>query len=475
LSNLSSAYPDARVLAWESEGLWNWQAFLALLVLGAASLFSGQNSAGALVFWSIVYVAMVFADWRLATFALVSAAFLFEATRLENGSVAVTEIALVAIGLRVVLRDKPTQLLKQLRYPDLQDVFLSGILILAALSVLWVITGHGDTTAALKSAARYGEYALGYICFSRLIQDRLDLHELEFFMILVAALLALVGIYQHLIGPLASASSFPWGADVTLNADTDSFRIYSVFSNPIFLSAFCAFFVPFSFDRVLHKDFPHRLAYAICFVVICVALVLTSSRTGLAGAVVGLFVLTGKNIKKIVIVAIIATVAVSLFSTDWLENRLAQTGSATDLTGAIRVLKYYRTTLVILEHPIVGVGTGEYQTYFLSEIAPDLPKEGYGELTAENTFLQIGAELGVPGLIVFCALVITILLRSYRLSKLKVPGGRGLFAGMCAFVVSSMFVSMTAVSMVLFMLLLFVLVKRNYQFFGPSAPAGVVG
>ena len=475
MSNLSSAYPDARVLAWESEGLWNWQVFLALLVLGAASLFSGQNSAGALVFWSAVYVAMVFADWRLATFALVSAAFLFEATRLENGSVAVTEIALVAVGLHIVLRDKPALLLKQLRHRDFQDIFLSGILILAALSVVWVMAGHGESSAALKSAARYGEYALGYVCFSRLIQDPLDLHELELFMVLVAALLALVGIYQHLIGPLASASSFPWGADVTLNADIDSFRIYSVFSNPIFLSAFCAFFVPFTLDRVLNRDFPHRLTYAICCLLISVALLLTSSRTGMAGAAFGLFVLAGKNIKKIVVVAIVATVVVCLFSTDWFENRLAQTGSASDLTGAIRVLKYYRTTLVILEHPIVGVGTGEYQTYFLSEIAPDLPKEGYGELTAENTFLQIGAELGVPGLIVFCALVITILIRSYRLSKLKAPGGRGLFAGMCAFVVSSMFVSMTAVSMVLFMLLLFVLVKRNYQFFGPSVPPEMVG
>ncbi len=468
MSNLSTAYPAARATVWENEGVWNWQLFLALLVLGAASFFSGQNSAGALVFWSIVYVAMIFADWRLASFAVVSAAFLFEATRLEDGSVAVTEIALVAIALRVILRDKPVQLLKQLRHPDWQDVFLLGMLLLIGLSVLWVMAGHGDSTAALKSAARYGEYALAYVCFSQLIRNRLDLHELEFFMVLLAAVLAFVGIYQHLIGPLASAKSFPWGADLTLNADSDSFRIYSVFSNPIFLSAFCAFFVPFILDRVLHKDFPHRFAYAICLFLISLALLLTSSRTGMAGAAVGLFALAGKNIKKIVVVAMVATIVVTLFSTDWLENRLAQTGSAADLTGAIRVLKYYRTALVILEHPVVGIGTGEYQTYFLSEIAPDLPKEGYGELTAENTFLQIGAELGVPGMIVFCALVITILTRSYRLAKRKVPGGRGLFAGMCAFVMSSMFVSMTAVSMVLFMLLLYVLVKRNYQFLLPT-------
>jgi O-antigen ligase len=463
------------VAAWENEGLWNWQVFLALLVVGVASFFSGQNSAGALVFWSIVYVAMVFADWRLATFALVSAAFLFEATRLEDGSVAVTEIALVAVALRVITREKPARLLKQLRYPDFQDLFLLGMLVLVGLSVFWVMAGHGESTAALKSAARYGEYALAYICFSQLIRDRLDLYELEFFMVLLAALFAVVGIYQHLIGPLASATSFPWGADLTLNADSGTFRIYSVFSNPIFLSAFCAFFVPFILDRVLHKDFPHRLTYALCLFLISIALLLTSSRTGMAGAAVGLFALAGKNIKKIVAVAIVATIAVSLFSTDWLENRLAQTGSAADVTGAIRVLKYYRTALVILEHPVVGVGTGEYQTYFLAEIAPDLPKEGYGELTAENTFLQIGAELGVPGLMVFCALVITILIRSYRLAKLKAPGGRGLFAGMCAFVVSSMFVSMTAVSMVLFMLLLYVLVKRNYQFFVPTVLPELAG
>jgi len=167
---------------------------------------------------------------------------------------------------------------------------------------------------------------------------------------------------------------------------------------------------------------------------------------------------------------IIAITAITFFSTKSLEDRLLQTGSSADLTGAIRLLKYYRTSLVILEHPIVGIGTGEYQTYFLSEIAPDLPKEGYGELTAENTFLQIGAELGLPGLILYSALVVTILIRGYRLQKSGTAGARGLFAGVCAFTVSSMFVSMTAVSAVLFMLILYFLVKRNYElFYAPLA------
>ena len=449
----------------EETSLWNWQTFLALFVLAAASLLSGHNNVGTLFVWSAIYVAMVFADRRLAMFALISAAFLFEATRLEDGSISVTEIVILAVAIRVIWAEGLLKLIKKVFPPDLQDSLLVGVLGLILLSLAWVVSGHGENAAALKSVARYAEYAVAYVCFSRFVSGREELKELEFFLVAAAAVLAVVGIYQHLIGPLASGESFPWGADVTLNADLSSFRIYSVFSNPIFLSAFCGFFVPFTLDRILTDKFPHRLTYAVCCFLITIALLLTSSRTGMLGAAVGLFVLAGRNIKKIVVVAILATIVVSLFSTDWLEDRLLQTGSSGDLTAAIRVLKYYRTAIVIGQNPVMGIGTGEYQTYFLSEIAPDLPKEGYGELTAENTFLQIGAELGVPGLIVSLALAITILLRSYRMAKLRVAGGRGLFAGMCAFFVSSLFVSMTAVSAVLFMMMVFVLVKRNYEFF----------
>ena len=451
--------------SFEETSQWNWQTFLALLVLAAASLLSGHNNVGTLFVWSAIYVAMVFADRRLATFALVSAAFLFEATRLEDGSISVTEIVILAVAIRVVCSEGLLKLLKKAYPPDLQDSLLLGLLGLILLSVAWVAAGHGDNAAALKSVARYAEYAVAYVCFSRLISSPEELKELEFFLVVTAAVLAVVGIYQHFIGPLASGESFPWGADVTLNADLSSFRIYSVFSNPIFLSAFCGFFVPFTLDRVLSDNFPHKLTYIVCCFLITFALLLTSSRTGMLGAAVGLFVLAGRNIKKIVVIAILATIVVSLFSTDWLEDRLLQTGSSGDLTAAIRVLKYYRTAIVIGQNPVMGIGTGEYQTYFLAEISPDLPKEGYGELTAENTFLQLGAELGVPGLVVSLALAITILVRSYRLAKLTVAGGRGLFAGICAFFVSSLFVSMTAVSAVLFMLMLFVLVKRNYEFF----------
>lgn len=465
MSHLSSPYPAAHIGSFEETSLWNWQTILSLLVLAAASLLSAHNNVGTLFVWSTIYIAMVFADWRLATFALVSASFLFEATRLEDGSISVTEIAIVAVALRVLWVEGPLKLVKKAFPPDLQDGLLLGIFGLILLSVSWVAMGHGDNAAALKSVARYAEYALAYVCFSRLVSNPEELKELEFFLVIAAAVVAVVGIYQHFIGPLASGDSFPWGADVTLNADLSSFRVYSVFSNPIFLSAFCGFFVPFTLDRVMSNKSPHRFTYVVCCFLITVALLLTSSRTGMLGAAVGLFVLAGRNIKRIVIVAILATVVVGLFSTDWLEDRLLQTGTAGDLTAAIRVLKYYRTAIVIGQHPVMGIGAGEYQTYFLAEISPDLPKEGYGELTAENTFLQLGAELGVPGLIVSLALAITTMIRSYRTASLGVPGGRGLFAGICAFWVSSLFVSMTAVSAVLFMLLLFVLVKRNYEFF----------
>ena len=462
MSHFPSAFPIPESLTAESATVWSWQLLLALFTLLAVCFLPGHNSVAGLALWGAVYGASSCGDRQLTLFSLAAVIFLFEATRLETGYLSITEVVLLVVGLRIVLGEGPAKLLKLVLHADLQDKILLGFLGLVALSLFWVITGHGNSSDALKSAVRYAEYAIAYLCFGRLTKDQRELQALEFFLVLVAAVFALVGIYQHFAGPYATSQMFPLRTD-TSDIDPESFRIYSVFSNPIYLSAFCSFFVPFTLDRVLDRRFSHRWTYAFCCFLVSVALLLTSSRTGMLGAAVGLLVIGGRSIKRLVVLAALVMLLVTVFSTESLEDRLAQTGSQGDLTAAIRVLKYYRTAVVIAQNPIVGVGTGQYEDYFLAEIAPNLPKEGYGELTAENTLLQIGAELGLPGMLVLSALIITVLLRSYRLMKWKIPGGRGLFAGLCAFEVSNMFASMTAVSLVLFTLLLYVVVKRNYE------------
>jgi len=55
---------------------------------------------------------------------------------------------------------------------------------------------------------------------------------------------------------------------------------------------------------------------------------------------------------------------------------------------------------LMLEHPVIGVGPGVF------EVAEGLSHEGAGKWsTAHNAFLQIGVELGIPGLALFVFLI----------------------------------------------------------------------
>lgn len=63
----------------------------------------------------------------------------------------------------------------------------------------------------------------------------------------------------------------------------------------------------------------------------------------------------------------------------------------------------------MLDHPVLGVGVGNFQRAegVLAEVSRQRAQMGVGYrwTAAHNSFIQAGAEMGIPGLLLFCALV----------------------------------------------------------------------
>jgi O-antigen ligase len=109
----------------------------------------------------------------------------------------------------------------------------------------------------------------------------------------------------------------------------------------------------------------------------------------------------------------------------------------------------------MLQRPLFGVGTGNFPAAegTMSPLAK-LQERGIGMKwsAAHNTFVEIGAELGVPGLVFFLGLIITAFgaLRNVRRVEASVPAlGRGpprlshpLMASLVGFVVGAVFLSL---------------------------------
>jgi len=146
---------------------------------------------------------------------------------------------------------------------------------------------------------------------------------------------------------------------------------------------------------------------------VIMTIVLTASRGGFLGFLgVSLFIIIGvrKYLKKAIIPLVIVIVIVSGIliyyarDTSFWERMSTiltyeQDYNVTSYGGRIEVWK--RGLKLMLKNPIFGIGINGFVT------AEGLSHQGIGGKwsTAHNSFIQIGAELGIVGLFLFCYLI----------------------------------------------------------------------
>jgi O-antigen ligase len=183
---------------------------------------------------------------------------------------------------------------------------------------------------------------------------------------------------------------------------------------------------------------------------IFIALTMTLAKTGSRGALVGFAVMCvaifflssyASILKRSLIVLIsISCLALAAPQGYWQQMNTIldpkEDYNWTSPTGRRAV--FLRGVGYMAEHPIFGLGIGNFDMAegMLSDRARELSQEGEGVKwsAAHNSFLQAGAELGVPGAILFFVLVIgtildPILLRRklLRYNSVADPEGRFLF------------------------------------------------
>lgn len=92
---------------------------------------------------------------------------------------------------------------------------------------------------------------------------------------------------------------------------------------------------------------------------------------------------------------------------------------AIDTIGSSRGVLWKNTIKTMLEHPVIGVGTDNIQLYINNQIP-------------HNEYLQIGANLGIPGLIMYLAALVTCF--AYMIKNTKKISDGTLIVGLAAFV-----------------------------------------
>ena len=242
------------------------------------------------------------------------------------------------------------------------------------------------------------------------------------------------------------------------------------------------------------RRFAVRVGALLGLGILCAAFVYSGSRGGfLALIATGLFILLrysaislSRRVMAIVIVSAALLAAASERYWQQMGSILSDTDyNQTEESGRLQI--WERGVGYMLGRPVFGVGANNFQVAE-GTISPFAERQQYGVgvrwNAPHNSFVQVGAENGVPGLIFYTAMIGSALFGLRRLAARRPRPGTWLFArrelvqaliaSLIGFVVGAFFLTL-AYSELLYMLLAFAVgAQKIARIRRPAPPASAI-
>lgn len=278
-------------------------------------------------------------------------------------------------------------------------------LFLFALFIAGIFVYEGDTLVAAKSIGKYKEL----LCLVPLacLLDGAIWRARAFRFFFAAMVVTLAGSYAIAVGliPIDNPPNRYAG-------NPAAFKLHITHS---FLMAMFAFICA-SLVRV-ETDGRRRLIYAVLATLAAAnVLFMVHGRTGQI-VLVALFAyaaIAWYRWKGVLVGAVVLAVVLGAgwFSSDTLRERgeLAVKeyrewvpGQGTQTSIGQRLDFYYITYEIVREHPLLGVGTGGFEKAYRDKVTGT---DFAPSTNPHNEYLMIGAQLGIPGVIAFLAMLV---------------------------------------------------------------------
>ncbi|MFN3430704.1 MAG: O-antigen ligase family protein [Candidatus Sericytochromatia bacterium] len=306
--------------------------------------------------------------------------------------------------------------------PETRARFSSlDLAVVAFVMVHLVATGFSSfLVPSLKGLAKMMIYWAAFLTFRQVIQTRQSLNWVIGALLVAGSLEAAYGIFQWIIGvePLAN-----WEDPETLDPLT---RVYSTLMNPNLLGGYLLPIFPLAVSAALVWKGWWRALGVAAAVLAPVCIWFTYSRGAMLGlvAVIGVYGLLGlslgwpyvKKSRKLQLIlgggalAVFGGVALRIATSTSLQDRIM---SMFTLRGhssnSFRMNVWMGVMDMVRDNWLIGVGIGNtafrkmYSLYMYS---------GFEALGAYNVFLEVLAEMGLIGLVVFCWLLLAFVARN---------------------------------------------------------------
>jgi len=173
------------------------------------------------------------------------------------------------------------------------------------------------------------------------------------------------------------------------------------------------------------------------------SIIATSSRGALVGAMATLLWMVIKSENRIKGLIVVSLIGLAAFSFIPEESKQRFEASGEDKTSVTRLIRWQDGIEILNDNPWFGIGYRNWGVYY----ANHYDRDNYG--LPHNIFIDVSAELGYTGLIIFILMIIFTFINNYRTRKLAKDNNNdfifytahGLDAALIGLLVSGSFVS----------------------------------
>lgn len=312
-----------------------------------------------------------------------------------NGDIIILFIILTYIINLLVNKRSRERFIKGIK-DFFKDKFSISVFIWIAIMLISIIYAK-DKRLALSESVRFFTYVILFFIIKYEVHSKNILNRILNIVTLSLFLVDLIGVFEYLKGMGTIQSS---GASSFL-------RIASTLENSNNLGALCVLLIfPYIMLCIKEKNKKKRIIYGTVSFLTFLNIMLSFSRNAWIGLFLGalVFVVT-YNLKLIWGVGALGGISL-LFPQ--IRNRVKDIGNISQ--NLSRITLWQVAFLMIKDHPILGVGAGNYRTYYDQYInkVKFLGYGAYSKFHPHNIYIKAQVELGIIGLVALISYLIIL-------------------------------------------------------------------
>lgn len=322
-----------------------------------------------------------------------------------NGDIILAIIIIIYIISFIFISSKRKKVFRCIK-----DIFSNYLMIFIFLWIflLWVSVSYAsDKRIALNETIRFTSYVILFFIIKYELNYDNILNTIIKVYVSVSSVVGVIGVYQYLYGKelIQQFTSY------------SRIRVDSTLENSNNLGMYFIILIfPMIFLAINTKEKCKKVVFFLVSILAAVNIILSGSRNAWLGLVIGLAIMTIFYSYKLFMLYI-ASGAICIFIPA-ISNRIKQ---FTDQSQNLSRIKIWSVAFsIIKEHPLLGVGSGNFPKYFadyckkfnnISEYVGD------NKTHPHNIILKAQAELGILGSISFAGILVTAILRVKKAYK----------------------------------------------------------